>query len=404
MGTGGCDEQLEIYLSGLESIKLIMTTTISHESILRDYITASERGQPYTWFNYQPINLPGFEATLPLAGRDCFDRSQAIAQTIEDTFQSERIKIIDWGCNLGFFAFELAARGHDVVGIDADRRVIDVCRYLARSSNLTHPPRFYCDRLDETSVNLYGEFDVAICLSVLHHLHDNRKQVIADFSRLFPRAFIEMDGRNFGCHELSSFYWDIREIVECHDRYGAGTRQRKTWFCNNEATGSQYTNLKRQNIIGGRGVFLREQTGRQSVLKRESVGSSHTWIRTNLQHELEMYQTWEACPFFARLLDHGRDERNQWIECEFVEDDGSANIESLNAFFAFLEANGLFVLDISVDSFLFQEGQLRFVDLESLFCVSTTIRDLVKQRTSRDTIALDSYEKQLTYITRRLKL
>lgn len=201
-----------------------MPDAISRKSILVDYVAASKRGQPYTWFNYQPINLPGYEVTLPLAGRNCFDRIQGISQTIEEEFSGQRVRVIDWGCNLGFFAFELARLGHDVVGIDMDRRVVDVCRYLAEHSGLDKPPRFFCDRLNPSSIPLYGEFDVAICLSVFHHLRDDRHATLRKFANQYSRAFIEMDGQDFGQHDLCSYYWRQLSIVQSNDRYGTGTR------------------------------------------------------------------------------------------------------------------------------------------------------------------------------------
>jgi len=381
-----------------------MSTSISQASILSAYITASQKGRPYTWFNYQPINLPGYETTLPLAGRNCFDRLEAIALKVDERFRGARIRIIDWGCNLGFFAFELASRGHDVVGIDADRHTIDVCRYLAANTGLVNPPKFFCDKLDFNSIELYGGFDVAICLSVLHHLRRERASVLDRFSKVYPQAFIEMDGRDFGRHELGSYFWQLEEVARSRDRYGTGTRVRKTFFCNNVSENHCYTNIKQRNIVGGRGVFLRRSKETTTVVKRESLRSNHTWIRTNLTHELQMYQTWANCPFFVDLIDSGDDKQYRWIECQFIENDESVSRAAIHDFFKFLEENRLFILDLCSDSFLFDSGQLYFVDLESLFPIETTIADLVQSRTTRDSIRLDTYQKQIAYLEGHLGL
>lgn len=387
----------------MESIEVIMSNALSRELILKDYIAASERGQPYTWFNYQPINLPGYEATLPLAGRDCFDRVQAIAQAIDDEFDGQAIRVIDWGCNLGFFAFELARRGHEVVGVDSDRRAIDVCRYIAEHSGLAQPPRFFCDTLAASSIPLYGDFDAAICLSVLHHLRDERQSTIRRFASQYPYAFIEMDGRNFGHHDLSCFYWSVQSIAQTNDRYGTGTRRRHTWRCSNTSEGSSFQNLKANNFVGGRGVFCKQQSGITTVIKREALSSTHTWIRTDLRHELAMYRRWPHCRFFTGLVDFGEDEQDRWIEFEYVKNDESKNIEEIREFFRFLEDNRLFMLDISRDAFLFRAGRLKVVDLESLFPVAATVSELVTQQTSRSSIRLDTYQKQFDFIAEGIK-
>ena len=53
------------------------------ENILAKYKAAAQTGKPYSWLNYQPINLPGYEETVPLRGRDCFNRSEAILNQLD---------------------------------------------------------------------------------------------------------------------------------------------------------------------------------------------------------------------------------------------------------------------------------------------------------------------------------
>ena len=77
------------------------------QDVITKYKSAAESGKPYSWLNYQPINLPGYEETIPLRGRDCFDRSEAIFNHLNTIVKhpERMITVVDWGSNLGFFCF-----------------------------------------------------------------------------------------------------------------------------------------------------------------------------------------------------------------------------------------------------------------------------------------------------------
>ena len=75
------------------------------DGLLQEYKKYAEKHTPYGWFNYQPIPLEGYEETIPLAGRNCFDRTNKILQHISENFDSD-VSIVDFGSNLGFFVFE----------------------------------------------------------------------------------------------------------------------------------------------------------------------------------------------------------------------------------------------------------------------------------------------------------
>lgn len=375
------------------------------EKILQKYRHAAAAGKPYTWFNYQPINLPGYEETLSLRGRDCFDRSQSIARKLNTVFGDKSLSIIDWGCNLGFFCFELAKLGHRVVGVDNNPTNIEICRSLAHTNEFPIRPQFFCDELSTDSLPNYGQQDVALCFSVLHHLKDKKLPTLAEFSRHYPHAFIEMDGSGYGFHTLYAFYWKLEEIVETNDRYGKGHRKRKTWFCSNHVGGTGYQNIKQRNIVGSRGVFKAERDDRVSVIKRElQPGKTHTWVDTNLLHERDMYRRFEGVRFFPRLLDHQTTDDGHWIELEFIPDDESYVESELHAFFQFLRENKLFILDFTSDSFLFCEGRLKVVDLETLFPIETSLDDLIRTRTRRGRVPFATYEDQLRHLIRRLPI
>lgn len=375
----------------------------NQELILDRYLKAANNGKPYTWFNYQPINLPGYEASLGCCGRKCFDRSEALSEHVHSFFGNRRLKIIDWGCNLGFFSFELAKQGHEVIGVDHNRDNIDICRYLARTNEFPVKPLFVHDNLSAETLDNYCDVDLALCFSVLHHLGKQKINILRKMSEVYPFAYLEMDGAGFGYNLLFSFYWNLEEIIETNDRYGSGHRKRKTWFVSNHCNGNEYQNIKQNNLVGSRSVFLVKRDQSLSVVKRELISeSTHTWINTNLDHEREMYKKNEGIRFFPKLLNSGLENDFRWIELEYIKADGSFSAEELSLFYDFLSANNLFVLDLTSDSFLFTEGKLKVIDLESLFPLERSLQDLIQVQTKRTSLSLDSYNKQLHYLLKRL--
>mgnify|MGYP003650697151 FL=1 len=191
--------------------------------------------------------------------------------------------------------------------------------------------------------------------------------------------------------------------METNDRYGSGHRTRKTWYGSNRCNGNVYRNIKENNLVNSRGVFRVKRDGTTSVVKRElNTGGTHTWIQTDLSHEREMYRKLKGVRFFPQLLDSGTEKGFQWIELEYVKEDGCFSADELSLFYAYLAESNLFMLDLTTDSFLFSDGKLKVIDLESLFPVEHTLEDLIQVQTRRSSLSLDSYEKQLQYLLKRL--
>jgi tRNA (mo5U34)-methyltransferase len=76
---------------------------------------------------------------------------------------------LDIGCNAGFYTFELARRGANVLGIDVDDRYLNQARWAARRIGVDQSVRFErmqvydLARLDES-------FDLVLFMGVLYHL------------------------------------------------------------------------------------------------------------------------------------------------------------------------------------------------------------------------------------------
>src|SRR3954451_15664288 len=76
---------------------------------------------------------------------------------------------LDIGCNAGFYSFELARRGAEVVGIDADPRYLRQAEWARR--HLDEAGRVHFERRTVYDLpRLPGRFDLVLFMGVLYHL------------------------------------------------------------------------------------------------------------------------------------------------------------------------------------------------------------------------------------------
>ncbi len=119
------------------------------------------------WFH--DLKLPSGHRTAPdhwLGDFPAF-KWREIAPYVPDDLSGARA--LDIGCNAGFYSFELAARGAEVLAIDLDEHYLRQARWAAEQLD---PP----GRVDFRQLSVYdlvdvGErFDVVLFLGVLYHL------------------------------------------------------------------------------------------------------------------------------------------------------------------------------------------------------------------------------------------
>ena len=119
------------------------------------------------WFHN--LHLPdGVETapTHPLGDFPLF-KWQKIAPSIPEDLHSWRV--LDIGCNAGFYTFELAKRGADVLGIDIDERYLDQARWAAAQYGLSNRVRFRRMQVYELA-RLDERFDLIWFMGVFYHL------------------------------------------------------------------------------------------------------------------------------------------------------------------------------------------------------------------------------------------
>ena len=119
---------------------------------------------------YQRIwNHPEYDESSRL----CEDRAGYIKKAIEslqEKLGKKNLRVLDLGCAQGYFCFTLRSIGCEVSGIDFCEQNIALCKALSEENGLTCS--FRHDKLTKDFVeNLKeGEYDVVLCLSVIHHV------------------------------------------------------------------------------------------------------------------------------------------------------------------------------------------------------------------------------------------
>ncbi|MCU1362113.1 MAG: Methyltransferase type 11 [Ilumatobacteraceae bacterium] len=79
------------------------------------------------------------------------------------------LRVLDIGCNAGFYAFEMAGRGADVLAIDHDQHYLAQARWASEHFDLTGRVQFECMGVYDLA-GLAETFDIVLFLGVLYHL------------------------------------------------------------------------------------------------------------------------------------------------------------------------------------------------------------------------------------------
>jgi len=145
---------------------------------------------------YQPLyGITGFEDPL----RSCRDRALAIAAALAPL--GENVRLIDFGSSLGYFPFFFADRGLVTTGIDIKPENTAVARATQRLNGLE--ATFQTGVLDLETVRAIspGEYDVALALSVLHHITHQRgidyvARLLAELLARIPTLILELAHRD----------------------------------------------------------------------------------------------------------------------------------------------------------------------------------------------------------------
>jgi 2-polyprenyl-3-methyl-5-hydroxy-6-metoxy-1,4-benzoquinol methylase len=164
--------------SASQSIKQPTDALDGHQSELTRLL-ASEK------FGYQQVTLPNGLSTP----------GKSRAATIEKIFPPDMsgLSVVDIGCNHGQFCFEAEKRGAArITGLDYSPGIVRRTRKLAKllKSKAVFEVR------DLNREPLKENYDVVLCLNVLHHLDDPIEVIANMVDKTNQRLVLEMAGLN----------------------------------------------------------------------------------------------------------------------------------------------------------------------------------------------------------------
>ncbi|MES2645832.1 MAG: TIGR04290 family methyltransferase [Bacteroidota bacterium] len=119
------------------------------------------------WFHN--IHLPDGQQTAPghYFGDFPSFKWEEIKICIPDNLQGWTA--LDIGCNAGFYSFEMAKRGANVLGIDLDPHYLQQANWVAEKMGLSHCVSFRQMQVYDL-IKLDQKFDLIIFMGVLYHL------------------------------------------------------------------------------------------------------------------------------------------------------------------------------------------------------------------------------------------
>lgn len=146
-----------------------MSASRNFETHLANPTTPLEReiAQLGPWFHN--LHLPGGAQTAPdhpLGDFPAFKWRKLAAALPEDL---SGWRVLDVGCNAGYYSFELARRGADVLGVDADAKYLRQARWAAKHQELRGSVRFEQRQAYEL-VDDDARFDLILFMGLFYHL------------------------------------------------------------------------------------------------------------------------------------------------------------------------------------------------------------------------------------------
>jgi len=140
------------------------------EVALREFIAKS----------YQPVPFAGYEDITKDALASCQKRWLSLFPLISSV--TKPLKVLDIGCNLGYFSFLTAGLGHNVTAIDNNWEYIHYVKYLSNKEKINNIEfnLLNVDLLDYLKKYDNDQFDITYYMGVHHHIYEYYNSDIAD--------------------------------------------------------------------------------------------------------------------------------------------------------------------------------------------------------------------------------
>jgi tRNA (mo5U34)-methyltransferase len=143
------------------------TTVASGESVRSDSALNADIERLGPWFHN--LHLPDGRQTAP--GHPLGDFPSVKWRQIEPHLSTDLrgTRVLDIGCNAGFYSFELARRGAEVTALDIDRHYLRQARWAAKQYGLEERIEF-CEGSVYSLGRSASHYDTVWFLGVLYHL------------------------------------------------------------------------------------------------------------------------------------------------------------------------------------------------------------------------------------------
>ena len=120
---------------------------------------------------YQPIfGLKPDEQ--PDSARNGYDRLEVISDVYKKLSSSlgRPLRVLDLGCNAGFYSLELATQGANVVGVETNSGFYELCQFLKKENHVENILFMNENFVELFESNRLGDFDFVLGLSIFHHI------------------------------------------------------------------------------------------------------------------------------------------------------------------------------------------------------------------------------------------
>lgn len=135
-----------------------------------------------------------------------------------DAFGVQGKKVLDVGCNEGFFSMHLAGQGAQVLGIDIDAHRISKARFVQGLLGEGKDLRFELLDIYSSEFRALPRFDLCLCLGFIHRVPDPFSAVAAIAERVDTIIF-EWKALKFGPHDDAFAYFSPKGVDQA-DYYG----------------------------------------------------------------------------------------------------------------------------------------------------------------------------------------
>jgi len=112
---------------------------------------------------YQPVPWVGIQK----AQRD--DSTLKRWWAIENELEGMEGSVLDIGCNMGFFTFQMARRGFFCLGVESEALPYHICNLIKETGEFNNAA-FIKATVDENFCRILPTVDITFFLSVFHHV------------------------------------------------------------------------------------------------------------------------------------------------------------------------------------------------------------------------------------------